>query len=73
MSLNIVQLALAMLMIYIMAGTSNQNTSSSVVKANSIATLIGGIAAIVDFNLLVTVPTCLFLIVLNLCFTIFSR
>lgn len=73
MSLNIVQLALAMLMIYIMAGTSNQNTSSSVVKANSIATLIGGIAAIVYFNLLVTVPTCLFLIVLNLCFTIFSR
>jgi hypothetical protein len=73
LSLYLVQLALAMLLIYITAGTSNQNTSSSVVKANSIAAFIGGIAAIVDFNLLVAVPTCLFLIVLNFCFTIFSR
>lgn len=70
-SLNLVQYALAMFLICVMAGTPNQNASIQVVKANSLATLIGGIAAIIAFNLLVAVPTYLFLICLTLCFSIF--
>lgn len=69
-ALNLVQFALAMFLICVMAGTPNQNASLQLVKANSLATLIGGIAAIIAFNLLVAVPTYLFLISVTLCFAL---
>jgi len=70
-ALNLAQYALAMFYICVMAGTPNQNASVRAMKANSLATLIGGVAAIIAFNLLVAVPTYLFLLTLTLCFALF--
>jgi len=61
-SLNLTQYALAMVFICLMAGTPNTNASLLVTKMNCIATCIGGIAAIIAFNLLVAVPTYPFLL-----------
>ncbi len=63
-SLNLVQYSLAMIYICMMAGTPNTNASLMVLKANSKACIIGGIAIIIAYNLLVAVPTYAFLIVL---------
>jgi len=51
-----------------MAGTPTTNASLKVLKANSKACCIGGVAIIIVYNLLVAVPTYLFLIVL--CFLV---
>lgn len=69
-SLSLTQYALAMMLICIMAGTPNQNASVKFLKGNMIATLIGGIAVIIAYNLLVAVPTYSFLICLVLCFSL---
>lgn len=63
-SLNLVQYSLAMIYICMMAGAPNTNASIMVMKANSKACVIGGIAIIIVYNLLVTVPTYGFLIAL---------
>ena len=57
-----------MINICFMAGTPNTNASVIVMKANAIATCIGGIAVIIAYNLLVAVPTYPFLIILTLLF-----
>ncbi|WP_083912903.1 DUF2955 domain-containing protein [Rubritalea marina] len=67
-TLNLQQFALAMLYICMMAGTPQTNASLQVMKANSIACIIGGVAVVVAYNLLVAVPTYPFLIVLTLLF-----
>ena len=59
---NLAQYALAMLYICLMAGTPSTVASFQVMKANSLATCIGGAAIIVAFNLLVAVPTYMFLL-----------
>jgi len=69
-SLNLSQHALAMIYICFMAGTPNKNNSIVAMKANATATCIGGVAIIIAFNLLVAVPTYLFLIVLTLFFAL---
>ncbi|WP_319549034.1 DUF2955 domain-containing protein [Desulfogranum marinum] len=61
-SFNLAQYALAMLYICLMAGTPSTVASFQVMKANSLATCIGGAAMIVAFNLLVAVPTYMFLL-----------
>ncbi len=61
-SFNLAQYALAMLYICLMAGTPSTVASFQVMKANSQATCIGGAAIIVAFNLLVAVPTYMFLL-----------
>lgn len=68
---NLAQYALAMLYICMMAGTPNTNASIKVMKANSIACCIGGIAIIIAYNLLVAVPSYHFLIVLSLFTSLF--
>lgn len=69
-SLSLTQYALAMMLICIMAGTPNKNASVTFMKGNMIATLIGGIAMIIAYNLLVAVPTYSFLICLVLGFSL---
>ena len=61
-SMNLFQYSLAMLYICIMAGTPNKNASFQVMKANGLATILGGIGAIITYNLLVAAPTYLFLL-----------
>lgn len=63
---NLAQYALAMIYICMMAGTPNTNASIKVLKANSTACVIGGIAIVIAYNLLVCVPSFDFLIVLCL-------
>ncbi len=63
-SLNLVQYSLAMIYICMMAGTPTTNASLMVLKANSKACIIGGVAVIIAYNLLVAVPTYAFLVVL---------
>tara|TARA_R110000850_G_scaffold27067_8_gene76812 strand:- start:481 stop:1536 length:1056 start_codon:yes stop_codon:yes gene_type:complete len=70
-SFNLAQYALAMIYICMMAGTPNTNASVKVMKANSTACLIGGVAVVVAYNLLVVVPRFEFLILLVLCFSLF--
>ncbi|MFC4993334.1 DUF2955 domain-containing protein [Rubritalea tangerina] len=73
-SLNLVQYSLAMIYICMMAGAPTTNASVKVMTANTKACLIGGIAIVIAYNLLVAVPKYWFLIVL--CFAIgliFSR
>ena len=70
-SMNLTEYALAMIYICFMAGTPNQNDSVIAMKANATATCIGGIAVIIAYNLLVAVPTYLFLITLTLLFSLF--
>ena len=69
-SLNMQQYALAMLYICMMAGTPQTNASLQVMKANSIACIIGGVAVVVAYNLLVAVPNYSFLVVLTMLFTL---
>lgn len=61
-SLNLSQYSLAMLYICFMAGTPSTVASFQVMKANTLATCLGGAAIIVVFNLLVAVPTYFFLL-----------
>ena len=70
-SLNLVQYSLAMIYICMMAGAPNTNASLMVMKANSKACVIGGIAIIIVYNLLVAVPTYAFLVVLSIVVSIF--
>ena len=68
---NLAQYALAMLYICMMAGTPTTNASIKVLKANSMACLIGGIAIVVAYQLLVAVPSYDFLVLLVLCYSLF--
>jgi hypothetical protein len=68
---NFAQYALAMLYICMMAGTPTTNASIKVLKANSIACVIGGVAIIIAYQFLVMVPSYDFLILLTLCFSLF--
>jgi len=70
-ALNLAQYALAMIYICMMAGTPNTNASIKVLKANSIACVIGGVAIIIAYQLLVMIPSYDFLIVLTLCISLF--
>lgn len=71
---NLAQYALAMIYICMMAGTPNTNASIKVLKANSTACVIGGVAIIIAYNLLVCVASFDFLIVLCFLFSlIFAR
>lgn len=65
-SLNLAQYALAMIYVCFMAGTPSANASMQAMKGNALATAIGGIAIIVVFELLVMVPTYLFLLAITL-------
>ena len=69
-ALNLSQYALAMLFICIMAGTPDQNASVKFIKGNALATVIGGVAVIIAYNLLVAAPNYLFLIFLVLLFSL---
>ena len=69
-ALNLSQYALAMLFICIMAGTPDQNASVKFIKGNALATVIGGVAVIIAYNLLVAAPTYLFLIFLVMLFSL---
>ena len=70
-SFNLSQYSLAMIYICFMAGNPNSNASVKVMKANALATCIGGAAIIVAFNLLVAVPNYLFMLILVFCFALF--
>jgi len=73
-SLNLGAHAFAMIPICFMAGSPNANASFEAMKGNALACLIGGIAIIVVYNLLVAVPSYLFLVAITLCFALlFSR
>ncbi|NWK55832.1 DUF2955 domain-containing protein [Verrucomicrobiaceae bacterium N1E253] len=68
---NLAQYALAMFYICMMASTPNTNASIKVLKANSTACLIGGIAIVIVYNLLVCVPTYDFLVGITLLLSLF--
>jgi len=68
---NLSQYSLAMIYICFMAGNPSSNASIRVMKANALATCIGGAAIIVAFNLLVAVPNYLFLLTLVFSFALF--
>ena len=70
-ALNLSQYALAMLFICIMAGTPNKNASVKFIKGSALATVIGGIAVIIAYNLLVVAPNYGFLIALVMLFSLF--
>lgn len=70
-ALNLVQYALAMMYICFAAGTPSTVASVQVMKTNTLATCIGGIAIILAFNLLVAVPTYFFLLAVVLAFSFF--
>ena len=67
---NLSQYALAMLYICIMAGTPDKNASVKFIKGSALATVIGGVAVIIAYNLLVVAPTYLFLVFLVLLFSL---
>jgi len=69
-ALNLSQYALAMLFICIMAGTPDQNASVKFIKGSALATVIGGVAVIIAYNLLVVSPTYLFMVFLVLLFSL---
>lgn len=69
-ALNLSQYALAMLFICIMAGTPDQNASVKFIKGSALATVIGGVAVIAAYNLLVVSPTYLFMVFLVLLFSL---
>jgi len=70
-SLNLVVYAYAMIQICFMVGAANARASLQVMKANAIACCIGGAAIILVFNLLVAVPSYLFLLSLTLFIALF--
>ena len=59
-----------MLYICIMAGTPDKNSSVRFIKGSALATVIGGAAVIIAYNLLVVAPTYMFLVVLVLLFSL---
>ena len=69
-ALNLSQYALAMLFICIMAGNPDKNASLKFIKGSALATVIGGVAVVIAYNLLVAAPTYLFLVVLVLLFSL---
>lgn len=69
-ALNLSQYALAMLYICIMAGTPDKNSSFKFIKGSALATVIGGVAVIVAYNLLVVSPTYPFMVFLVLLFSL---
>jgi hypothetical protein len=73
-SFNLIAYTFAMIQICFMVGSPNANASVQALKDNAIACTIGGLAIIIVFNLLVAVPTYLFLLILTLlCTLFFSR
>lgn len=68
-SLNLAPHALAMIYICFMAGAPRASLQAT--KANTLATCIGGVAIILAFNLLVAVPTYIFMLALVLLFSLF--
>lgn len=70
-SLNLVQYSLAMIYICMMAGAPSTNASIKVMTNNSKSCLVGGVAIIIAYNLLVAVPMFWFLIPLSLGFSFF--
>ena len=69
-ALNLTAYAFAMIQICFMAGSPNTNASLQAMKGNGLACLIGGIAIIIVYNLLIAVPTYLFLVAITLCFAL---
>ena len=69
-SLNLSQYTLAMINICFMAGTPSTNASIQAMRESALATVIGGLAIIVAFNLLVAVPTYSFLLAITLFFSL---
>ncbi len=73
-SLNLSQYTLAMIQICFMASSPGTNSSIQAMKGNALATVIGGIAIIIAFNLLVAVPAYSFLLTVTLYFSfLFAR
>ena len=71
---NLSSYAFAMIQICLMAGSPSVNASFQAMKGNAVACLIGGIAIIVVYNVLIAVPTYQFLVAITLCFgLLFSR
>ena len=71
---NLSSYAFAMLQICLMAGSPSANASLQAMKNNAVACLIGGGAIIIVYNLLIAVPSYLFLVVVTFCFVLlFSR
>jgi hypothetical protein len=68
---NLAQHALVMVFVCFMAGSPCKNASLAATKLNSTACLIGGIAVIIAFNLLVAVPNFHFLLAVTLAFSLF--
>ena len=66
-SCNLSSFAFAMLQICLMAGAPSANASFKAMKGNALACFIGGIAIIIVYNLLIAVPTYLFLVSVTLC------
>ena len=66
-ALNLTAYAFAMIQICFMAGSPHANASFQAMKSNGLACLIGGIAIIIVYNLLIAVPTYLFLVAMTLC------
>lgn len=66
-ALNLTAYAFAMIQICFMAGSPNANASLQAMEDNGLACLIGGIAIIIVYNLLIAVPTYLFLVAMTLC------
>lgn len=68
---NLVAYTFAMIQICFMVGSANANATFLAMKANAIACCIAGVAIIIAFNLLVAVPTYLFLLALKLLIVFF--
>ncbi len=73
-SLNLSAYAFAMIQICFMAGSPSASASFQAMKGNALACLIGGTTIIIVYNLLIAVPSYLFLVVSTLCCALlFSR
>jgi hypothetical protein len=71
---NLSSYAYAMIQICLMAGAPSANASFQSMKNNAVACLIGGMAIVIVYNLLIAVPTYLFLVSITLCSVLlFSR
>ncbi len=70
-SFNLMSYAFAMIQICFMVGAPNASSSLAAMKANALACCIGGLAIILVFNLLVAVPTYLFLMAICLLVLLF--
>jgi hypothetical protein len=73
-SFNLLSYAYAMIQICLMVGSADAKASLQGLKAAAMSCLIGGIAIVIVFNLLVAVPTYSFMLILTLlCSLFFSR